>query len=919
MGLRRLRTDRGVAVTVVLVALLLAGLLAALPRQLARTSEMALHDMLVQASTAQRGVLTTTSGDVGPARHGDPLAGVRDAGAQQVAAFPPPLRSVVGTTEVVVSTPQYDAIPLPGDTPGPPRHLTLRIQDGITDHARIVDGRWPQPTDATFLPPGAQDGPDPDDAPDEVPVREIAVNERTAAQLRVQVGDRIYAAVDPDDPLVRRGAFDAASHRSLFEVVGIVALDPLSDPFWFDDGSLFEAREVTSGLTTHVYATALLAPGVYPQLTRGRSVLYTQWRHLVPPDAVDPSRASQLAAAVHQADASYPDRANIAQAGSVGLRTGLGGILDGFFRQRQLAIRVLALVASGVLAVALAVLAMVGVMAARRRRDRVALVRSRGASGGQLVMAELAEALLLALPAGALGAVVAIVVIPAGAVTGPVVLSAVAGVLAAGMVVVAALGPIRAGLRTLLREDRTVARPSARRLVAEAALVAVSVIALVLLRRRGLSDTTGLDPLLVAVPPLLALAVAVVTVRLLPLPMRVAARLAARSRGAVGVLGLRRTAREPATVLLPLVVLVLALGIAAFASVLTTTVQHGQVLGAWQEVGADVLVSRPAEEPITGLEVADVRGVTTAAPAAQRLPIATLPDGTTGRVTLLAADAALTAVTADTPAAVTVPAGSDAPDGAVRALATRRGPHGRVLRPGDHLSVTVSNRPVDLVVTAVTDTVPSLDPDLPALVVDRDAMDAAVGRTLDPTRVYLRGDGRGDGIDLAAVHERAGAYSATVSSVSGRLEALRSSPLVTDTVAAFRVAMVVAGLLALLGVAAAVVLTARERERDLSFLSAVGCSRRQLRRLTAIELLPGAVAGVTVGILAGLATAWLVVPVLRLAPFTGPVLGLGVASDPAVLLGLAAGGLLAVALAIVLTTRTLHRRDLAQTLRMGAP
>ena len=727
MGVRRLRTDRGVAVTVVLVALLLAGLLAALPRQLTHTSDQALRFLLADAPTAQRGVLTSTSGSLGTARRDDPLALVREAGQDQVRDLPAPLRAIIDSSHAVVSTPRYDALALPGQPPGQPRHLTLRVQEGIEDHARIVDGRWPaSPAQAgpgaTFLPPDAED------ETDTVPVREIAVSEKTAAQLHVGVGDRIFAAVDANDPLVRRGAFDRSSRRSLLVVTGIVALDPLTDPYWFDDGSLFEAREVTRGLNTDLFATALLAPAAYRDLTRGGAALYTEWRHLVPPERVDPSRVQALAEAVQRADASYPDRARIAEAGSVGLRTGLDGILSDFFRQRQLATRVLALVASGVLAVALAVIAMVGLMAARRQRDRVALVRSRGASGVQLAAAEVVEALLLTVPAGALGALAAVLLVPGRRTAAPVVLAGVAAVLAASMVVAAALGPIRAGLRTLLRRDAAVTRPTPRRLVAEAALVAVAVIALVLLRRRGLSDDTGLDPLLVAVPPLLALAVAIVTVRLLPVPMRLAARVAARSRGAVGVLALRRTAREPATVLLPLLVLVLALGIATFASVLTTTVDRGQVTGAWQTVGADVLVSRPPEEPLTGLDTAGVHGVTTTASAAYRLPVASLPDGTTGSVSLLAADRSLTQVTAGTPAALVVPeppAGEDAP---LPALATARGPGDRRLRVGDRLTVSVASHRVPLVITGVTTSIPAVAAELPALVVARSGLAAAIDR-----------------------------------------------------------------------------------------------------------------------------------------------------------------------------------------------
>ena len=81
-----------------------------------------------------------------------------------------------------------------------------------------------------------------------------------------------------------------------------------------------------------------------------------------------------------------------------------------------------------------------------------------------------------------------------------------------------------AGRRDLIR-----VRPSARRLTVEVSLLLLAGLAAVLLRRRGL--TLGeVDPLLVSVPVLLAVAAAVLALRAYPWPLLLVSRLAARTR-----------------------------------------------------------------------------------------------------------------------------------------------------------------------------------------------------------------------------------------------------------------------------------------------------------------------------------------------------------------------------------------------------
>ncbi|MYZ41268.1 ABC transporter permease, partial [Streptomyces sp. SID4917] len=109
-----------------------------------------------------------------------------------------------------------------------------------------------------------------------------------------------------------------------------------------------------------------------------------------------------------------------------------------------------------------------------------------------------------------------------------------------------AVPPLRKARAHVGRDDLAAARPSRRRTVAELTLLLLAVASVAALRRRGTSNSSaGAGDLLVsAAPVLVALIAALVLVRLYPLPLRHAARPAARLRGAVGFLALARAGRS---------------------------------------------------------------------------------------------------------------------------------------------------------------------------------------------------------------------------------------------------------------------------------------------------------------------------------------------------------------------------------------
>src|SRR5690606_16979123 len=143
-------------------------------------------------------------------------------------------------------------------------------------------------------------------------------------------------------------------------------------------------------------------------------------------------------------------------------------------------------------------------------------------------------------------------------------------VVAAAIVVLLALPLIRGDLGRLLGGTRPSERPGRHRIVIESVVVLMAIGGLVLFRWRGLeagslsNPDQGFDPFLTATPVLLALAIGIVLLRLYPLPVRLAAWLGSLRRGAVLFVGFRRIIQQPLAARLPLVVMLVATGIAVF-------------------------------------------------------------------------------------------------------------------------------------------------------------------------------------------------------------------------------------------------------------------------------------------------------------------------------------------------------------------
>jgi len=291
------------------------------------------------------------------------------------------------------------------------------------------------------------------------------------------------------------------------------------------------------------------------------------------------------------------------------------------FLATQTAIQtVLLLLFVSLIVVGAAVIVLAARMIAARRHGELSMLRARGGSLRQVAAMMLRAALITTVPAAAIGVALAIAVVPGGSVSSP------AGWWLAAITVAAALAgpPLIAAWQhrrpspasnpaRITTAETGRPRVAWRRPVAEVTAVAVCIAGLVVLHDQGLPAGGGIDLYLTVAPVLVAIPIVLITLRLYPLAVAGVLRLTRRGSGATGFVALSRAARSSLTGVLPAFALVLALGLATFAGMISNGVARGEAAAAWQATGADVQIDTgPSSGPVTTAAVralAKVRGV----------------------------------------------------------------------------------------------------------------------------------------------------------------------------------------------------------------------------------------------------------------------------------------------------------------------
>jgi putative ABC transport system permease protein len=926
LTLRQLRADSPVIVWLLVVVFTTSLFLSATPRFFSEISDDGLSHAVREAAPINRNVSVSRVSKIA-AGSDDAFSAVARGGDRfREGELPESVQSIIMDETYVVDSPRFVVSGLPGEPNWPfTAFMRMRYQEDVSDHVRLVAGVLPEPQDPVPI-VLAEDA-----EPVLLPLYQVAVTDETLAAMEITLGDRLLMTPDRADRAYRELPFAALDYFLVLEISGIVEpIDP-EEPYWYDDFQLHRPQVYENPDFVLMFPTGLMSPADYRRMLadNGGALWRYSWRYFVDPELMDSRTVGQLAGDIFNLELNFHS-IDIASVGEDSVTTGLSRLIGRFLDQRRSTVAMLSLVSIGLFAVALSVIAVLAALVTARQADSMFLLRSRGASRRQLTLSRLSVGLLLSVPAAGLGLMSASLLIE-GRSNMLATRAAVAVAIAATTLIVAAgLPVIRKDLGALHRGELT-GPLSLRRKVAEAGIVAVAIVAIVLLRRRGLGiagtrNDVGFDPLLAAAPALLALAVGIVTLRLYVYPVRLFSWLSAKRRDLVAFVGFRRILQQPPAARMPLVVILLAAAVAVFAGTVRLSIDHGQRESTWQEVGADYRIAGAAATTQLPqlLDVAAIDSIEASAFGLRLDSIARDVIEARDPVEFLGLEPAAynevttgTRAAADLPEAVTrTQSGADIGTGAnpIPAVVSREWAEFRSLATGDTFVLDFGRIEATFTVAETRDRFPGLPVDRAFVVANVDSIQAVSGVTLRPTVLYLRApESAFDEIDAATRSARGSVLAAR-----GRLyDLIDGAPLVAGVGRGFRLAFWLTTFFAVVAAVAAFALTSKSRLRDLAYLRTLGLSSRQAVGVTIVEQLPPVLIAAAVGSALGVGMAVLFEPGIDLTAFTGPGLEAGLRIDMTGIAIIICGLTIAVLTAVGVFGYFTRKDNLGGILRLG--
>ena len=863
LALRRLRDDLAPTLGLAVLVLVTAALATTAPRVLADLADGAVRAEIDAAPAAARNIALSQHRLILPGPADDILGPVHDAGLDHEATYPPAIRDLITERGAVIESGRFRLTKPTTD----PAFVRLRIQDGIEDHIRYVDGVPPTGTTST------RDDVGPEKI-DGVPVYEAAVSRATAERFGLSLGEVVELLGDPGDTLIGRQARDVYAYAKL---TGIYEVDDPAADYWLDDPQLI--HPVIRALSSEVQlldAALLLDPAAYDPLVRNTQpathVLGYTWRSFLDASKLTDRNLDRLILAFRRLQVMYPS-ANVTPTVDTGLRTGMLPLLEDHRARWTAAASTIAVMALGPALVAVGTLALIAILASRRRRSTMALARSRGATGLQVVVPVLAEGLLISVPAAVLAFTAAVALIPAGRLS--ITLAAAVAVVAVTVaVVIASVAAVARSQGPDRRPDtRIIAGVGNRRLVFEGLLVALAIGGAYLLRERGVaaiagaSTTAGFDPLIAAVPALVGIAAGIVVARLYPIPLAGVAWVAARGRGLVAMLAARR-AREGGAGAAVLLVLLATATVGTFAAASLDNLNRGADLAAWQDVGGWYRLQQPNGPLPRTLDPSGLPGVD----AASGVFEASLPLDLTGPQSLVEMPdaAALEGVLAGTPVEPSFPAGFTTPaPGPIPAIVSQSivdSPRG--VKAGETFRLSIEGYTLTYVAAEVRDSFPGVPIGRHFVIVAREAFLAqAPPARVAPVWAVVRAPDDAAAAIRSTIAEST--PSVEVASQAEQAAALRGAPVTNAVRALILAAALVTVGYAALGVAAALALAGLARTQETAHLRTLGLTGRQALQLVVAEHGPATLAAFVLGGLLGVLLFVLLRPALGLASLVG--------------------------------------------------
>lgn len=673
-----------------------------------------------------------------------------------------------------------------------------------------------------------------------------------------------------------------------------------------------EGRRAFGGSTQ---SSLLVAEEVFAELAdRGAR---TTWRAAPAVERLRPGQLQELRAEVAGTEQAVAELAE-SLGTSIRVDNPLVEVLEA--RSRELTTQLTLLLAPALVLLLLGAagaMLVAGALSESRSRGE-GLLRSRGANLRQVAAPTLLEAVVICALAAGGGPLLASAVVRVGDVRPELDTSAwVGGAVAAAVCFVALAAP--AVLRVVggdRGEQRSVERRRRRLLTALLAgvllMLALGLVAVV--RLQGFAGTVAegpvdVEPLMVAAPAMLLLAlVTLLALVLLPVLFRVA-EWAVRTRGVALVVGTRSATRAP-TKAVPLA-LAVALAAGGIAFGVTERAGHESVreARAAHEVGSDIRVTAPPGSRRLGAQaerdrLSDLPGVTDVSAVHRELDFV---DDVAAE--LLVAEVAgavgrdLVSSSDEPDRVFSLLNGETAPSGdAVPMAATRDLTEDAALAVGDRIELTVAGTRTTLELAAVLPSLPTVTEGRAGVLVSRDAMLGHMGATEladAPEEWWLAAEDA----EIEAVAVSLGDHPAVAGSVLTREQASRrlaADPGTGGEALTQVMGITAVGSLLIGGVflCSVVVLRRRERDRQATVLRALGTTEREVTLTLGAEYAVTTGAGLVAGAVAGLLTAAVALRAMPLLPTAAaalPALPLDGGLLPALLGVLLAAPLLALA------------------------
>jgi ABC-type lipoprotein release transport system permease subunit len=447
-----------------------------------------------------------------------------------------------------------------GADPTAPLSLTVMFRDGATEH---LPYRGEPPVG-----PG-----------------EIALPGGIARLLGVDLGETV-TAIGP------------TGEEATLTLVGRFDPPERDDPFWYGDQTPFpppDSTELPPGLMDRAGYLE-----VAPDLGVTSEYVWDVYLDLV---GVPFERAERIPQDIERIADELRATPGFAQ---LQVATGLDTLIS-LVQQRVADLRVpIFLVVFQIGAVTLAILAGVGSLVLSRQSFELAVLRSRGFSGGKLLAAQGVQALFTAIVAYPLGLLLGMglatlasnangpslpgVLFPIGLSPFALVLGAIVAAVGAVTLLLLSLPHVR---RTILEERRLLSRedrPLISRVPVELFVLPVALFTFVELRGTAVQSTSArdqLDPLVLLTPTLLIFALSFLALRLLLWVLRRLDRPMARTKSLPTYLATRRLGRSPGTSFATSLLLVLAVGLLIVSTSYRAIVLRNHEDTAHQQVGAD--------------------------------------------------------------------------------------------------------------------------------------------------------------------------------------------------------------------------------------------------------------------------------------------------------------------------------------------